>query len=171
MKKFLFLSAIFALLLIGGCKKKVVPVEVPPPPPPPVKQTEQEFVKGLVSKVSQLEPGKTLAVQIDKEKFISDKNSMEISLFPLEFVSPAEKPHVVKYLFPSVVWRYDEFQLPVVDLENYLTCTKPGEKVWILKESPDSKKPFKQIPTLLVDGKTVLDQNGDEMALRANWAK
>jgi hypothetical protein len=170
-KSFILIVFFFAIILGASCKKKVVPVEAPPPPPPPVKQTEQEFIKSLVAKASQLEPGKILTVQIDKSQFISDKESMDISLFPLEFITPAEKPFVVKYLFPSVVWRYDNQQLPVVNLENYITCTLPGEKVWILKNSPDPKKPFKHIPTLLVDGKIVLDQNGDEMPLRVNWDK
>jgi hypothetical protein len=170
-KSFILVMFFFALILGASCKKKVVIVEAPPPPPPPVKQTEQEFVKGLISKASQLEPGKILTVQIDKGKFISDKEGMNISLFPLEFTYSEGKPYITKYLFPSVVWRYEGYQLPVVNLENYITCTLPGEKVWILKNSPDPKKPFKHIPTLLVDGKVVLDQNGDEMPLRENWGK
>ncbi len=173
-KSFILVVFFFALILGASCKKKVAVVEAPPPPPPVVKQTEQEFVKGLISKASQLEPGKTLKVQIDKGKVISDESELSVSLFPLEFVSPAEKPYIVKYLFPSVVWRYDNFQLEVLNLPYYLDFTKPGEKVWILKKSPDPKKSFSHIPTLLVrmeKGEMVLDQNGDEMPLRENWGK
>lgn len=173
MKKFIFLIVILLLALGAGCKKKEVIVEAPPPPPPPPKQTEQELMKGFISMLPQLELGKAVSVQVDKEKFISEESEFSVSLFPLEFLTPAEKPYVVKYMFPSVVWRYDDFQLPIVDLENYFTCTEPGDKIWIIKESPDPTKPFEQVPTLLVEASEgkfwVLDQNGNEMPLRANW--
>lgn len=170
-KSIFLIAFIFALILGASCKKKEVIVEAPPPPPPPVKQTEQEFIKSLISNVSQLEPGRVLTIQIDKGKVISDKDKVEISLFPLEFITPAERPYIAKYMFPSVVWRYDGFQLEVLNWQYYLDLTTPGEKIWILKNSPDPKKPFNHVPTLLVDGKMVLDQNGDEMPLRANWGK
>lgn len=170
MKKFLFLLVIFVLALGAGCKKKEVPPPPPPPPPPVEKISERAFIKGLISMISQLEPGKTLTIQIDKEKVISNKDKVEVALFPLEFISPAEESYIMRYMFPSVVWRYDGFQLPIVDLENYLTCREAGEKVWIIKESPDPSNPFDHVPTLIVDG-LVLDQNGDEMPLRENWGK
>lgn len=176
MKKFLFLLVVFALALGVGCKKKEVSLSPPPPPPPPEKmQTEQDLMKGFISLIPQLEPGKVIAVQVDKEKFISDESEFSVSLFPLEFIYPEGQKYVLKYMFPAVVWKYPTFQLIVFDPENYLTCSEPGNKVWILKESPDSSKPFLHIPTLLVetkDGKFwVLNQKGYEMLLRANWGK
>ena len=175
MKKFLFLIVILLLALGAGCKKKEVVVEAPPPPPPPPKQTEQEYMKGFIRMVPVLELGEVTEVQIDKSRVISEENSFSVSLFPLEFLTPAEKPYVIKYLFPSVVWRYDDFQLPIVDLENYFTCTEPGDKIWIIKESPNPTKPFEQVPTLLVEtseGKFwILDQDGDEMLKREDWGK
>lgn len=169
MKKVLFLLVIVVLALMAGCKKKVEPVEAPPPPPPLPKQTEQEFIKGLVSHVPRLEPGKTLEVQIDKNQVLSNESKAEISLFPLEFISPAEKPYVVKYLFPAVVWKLTDSQLPVWDLPDYLDNTRPGEKIWILKDSPNPKEPFENIPTLLVkigEKELVLNNRGDEMPRR-----
>lgn len=171
MKKILFLVVILMFTLGVSCKKKVETVEAPPPPPPPiVKVDQQNFLKGLISRVPQLEPGKVVQVQVDKSRVISDETEFSVSLFPLEFLSPAEKPYVVKYLFPSVVWRFTDSQLPVWDLPEYLDNAKPGEKFWILKDSPDPNKPFNQIPTLLVEasgGKFwVLDHKGDEMRKR-----
>lgn len=168
-KSVILIVFLFALLFGAGCKKKEAPVEILPPPP--VKQTEQEAIKGLISNISQLEPGKVITVQIDKGKVISEESELSVSLFPLEFISPAERPYIAKYMFPSVVWRYDNFQLEVLNWSYYLDLTIPGEKIWILKDSPDPKKPFEHIPTLLVetmnkDKSWVLDQNGDEMRLR-----
>ena len=170
MKKFLFSVLIFALALGAGCKKKEVVVEAPPPPPPPEKQTEQEFVKSLVSMIPQLEPGKVLNVQINKERVVSGEVELSVSLFPLEFTPAEAKPYIAKYLFPSVVWWYDGQQLEVLDYPYFLNLTLPGEVVRILKESPNASKPFAHSPTLLIERKSgerqVLDKNGDEMPLR-----
>jgi hypothetical protein len=175
MKKIVFLIVIFVLALGAGCKKKVESVAPPPPPPPVVKMTQQDFMKFLVSMIPQLEPGAVKTVDVDKEKVISEESAFNVSLFPLEFLTPAEEKYIVKYMFPSVVWRGEDFQLPVVNPENYFTCREEGEKVWILKEAPKGTPPFENIPTLLVEteeGKFwVLNQNGDEMPLRANWNK
>ncbi len=175
MKKFLFLIVIFILALGAGCKKKVEPVAPPPPPPPVVKVTQQEFMKSLVSMIPQLNPGEVKTVNIDKGKVISEESSLNVSLFPLEFISPAEEKYIMQYMFPSVVWRWDDFQLEVLNLEEYFLHREPGEKVWILKESPKGTPPFKNIPTLLVENNNgefwVLDQNGDEIPLRMNWNK
>lgn len=175
MKKILFLVVILFIALGASCKKKEVTLPEPPPPPPPPKQTEQELIKSFTSLLPQLEPGEVITVQVDKSKFISDESEFQVSLFPLEFISPAEKPYIEKYMFPSVVWRFKDSQLGVYDLTDYLDNAKPGEKFWILKESPAGTPPFKQIPTLLVKKgsgeELVLDQNADEMLLRANWGK
>jgi hypothetical protein len=176
MKKVLFLMIVFVLALGAGCKKKAAPVEAPPPPPPPPKQTEQEAIKGLISNVPRLELGKILEVPVDKSKVISDETSFLVSLFPLEFIYPAGRKYVVSYMFPAVVWRLTDSQLLIRNLYEYLNYSKPGEKIWLLKNSPNPKVPFKHIPTLLVETKDkskfwVLDQTGDEMPLRANWGK
>ena len=153
MKKLVFLLIVFALALGAGCKKKQAPVEAPPPPPPPPpKQTEQQFISGLISHVPTLELGKTLEVQVDRSRVETSESSFMISLFPKEFIYPAGREYVIKYMFASVVWRLPDSQLLVEDLPSYLD-TKPGEKIWILKDSPDPNKPFNHIPTLLVENK------------------
>jgi hypothetical protein len=175
MKKLVFLLVIFVLALGAGCKKKVEPVVPPPPPPPVVKVTQQDFIKGLISMIPQLESGEVIPVQVDKEKVISEESIFNVSLFPLDFIYPEGKNYILKYMFPSVVWPGDGFQLPVVDPENLITCSEPGETIRIEKESPKGTPPFENIPTLLVEASEgkfwVLNQNGDEMPLRANWGK
>jgi hypothetical protein len=175
MKKILFLTTIFVLALVAGCKKKEVILPEPPPPPPPPKQSEQVFIQGFISLVSQLELGEVITVQVDKEKFISDELEFHVSLFPLDFAYPEGKDFVWKYMFPSIVWPGDGFQLPVVDPENLEICSEAGEIFRILKESPAGTPSFENIPTLLVvkgsGEKLVLNQNGEEMPLRANWGK
>ncbi|HNZ52161.1 MAG: hypothetical protein BWY36_00001 [Candidatus Diapherotrites archaeon ADurb.Bin253] len=175
MKKFVVLFAVFTLAIIAGCKKKVEPVVSPPPPPPIAKVTQQEFMKGLISMVPQLSPGEVKSVTIDKEKVISGESTLNVSLFPLEFIIPAEEKYIVQYMFPSVIWKWDSFQLEVINLEEYFLHREPGERIWILKESPKGTPPFKNIPTLLVENNNgefwVLNQNGDEMPLRMNWGK
>jgi hypothetical protein len=175
MKKYLFLSVIFALALAVGCKKKVESIAPPPPPPPPVEKvrSQQEFMKGLVSMIPQLKSGEVITVNVDKEKVTSNESKFYVSLFPLEFITPAEEKYIVKYMFPSVVWRYERFQLPIASLPNYFDCREQGEKVWFIKESPNSNQPFEHSPTLLVEAENkefwVLNQKGDEMPLRENW--
>ena len=175
MKKILFLFAVIALAFITSCKEKEVPSPPTPPPPPSPMLSQQEYLKGLVSMIPQLEPGEVIPVKVDKEKVFSEESVFNVSLFPLEFISPAEKPYIMKYLFPSVVWRFTDSQLGVYDLPDYLDNAKPGEKFWILKDSPAGTLPFKQIPTLLVEASEgkfwVLDQKGDEMPLRVDWSK
>lgn len=111
MKKFVVLFAVFTLAIIAGCKKKVEPVVSPPPPPPIAKVTQQEFMKGLISMVPQLSPGEVKSVTIDKEKVISGESTLNVSLFPLEFIIPAEEKYIVQYMFPSVIWKWDSFSL------------------------------------------------------------
>lgn len=176
MKKFLFLLVVFALALGVGCKKKEVSLSPPPPPPPPEKmQTEQNLMKGFISLIPQLEPGKVIEVQVDHSKFTSSEDKFYVSLFEKEFTDFAEERYLVNYMFPSVVTKYPTFQLEVLNLEEYFLHREPGEKVWILKESPAGTLPFDKIPTILVeasDGKFwVLDQKCYEMLLRANWHK
>jgi hypothetical protein len=137
--------------------------------------TQQEFMKSFISMVPQLTPGQVKTVSVDKEKFISEYSSFNVSLFPLEFITPEEENYLVQYMFPSVVWRWVDFQLEVLNLEEYYLHRESGEKVWILKESPKGTPPFENIPTLLVTADDesfwVLNQNGEEMPLRANWGK
>lgn len=169
MKKFVFLIVIFLLALGAGCKKKEVVVEAPPPPPPP-KQSEQVLIKSFASYLPQLEPGEVITVSVDHSKYLSNETEFRVSLFPLEFTDFAEEPYLVKYLFPSVVTKYPTFQLEVLNLYEYFLQRQPGEKVWILKESPAGTPPFEHIPTLLVEASNgkfwVTDQKGDEIRKR-----
>jgi hypothetical protein len=116
-----------------------------------------------------------MTILVDKDKFTSEESEFLVQLLPLDFVFPEGKDLVRKYMFPSVVWPGEGFQLPVVDPENLETCSDPGEIFRILKESPAGTPPFENIPTLLVvkgnGEKLVLNQHGNEMPLRANWGK
>ena len=161
------------LFIFAGCKKKEVEVKAEAPPPKP-KQTEQEFLKKQIDKIDQLmqaELGYELPIAVE-EGVTTTETGFLVSLFKEEFIAPAEQPYVSKYLFPSVVYRLGGIQLEVPNnAEVYAECVLPGEVIWILKQSPDPKKQFPQIPILLVWNKTktkfwVLDQNGDEMSLR-----
>ncbi len=175
MKKILFLAVIFALALGAGCKRKVEQAPPPPPPTPVEKQSQQEMMKSFVQIVSNLKLGEVIHFKVDREKFISDYSAFDVSLFPTEFFTSSEEKYLLKYMFPSVVWRWDEFQLQVLNLEEYYIHREDGGKVWILKESPKGTPPFKNIPTVLAEARDgnfwVLDQNGNEMPLRANFGK
>lgn len=175
MKKFFVLSVIFMLAFGVSCKKKEVAVEAPPPPPPVEKISQQEFMKSLISMVTQLNPGEVKTVNVDKEKVISEESSFNVSLFPLEFFNFKEENYIVKYLFPSVVWKWDDFQLEILNLEEYYLHRKAAKKVGILKESPKGTSPFDNIPTLLLEASNgkfwVLNQKGYEMPLRNNSGK
>jgi len=72
MKKLLFLSMFFVLILIlgVGCKKKEAPVvPPPPPPPPPVEISVQQFILSLADNpaVINLKEGEKVILQIPKE--------------------------------------------------------------------------------------------------------
>lgn len=72
MKKLLFLSMFFVLILIlgVGCKKKVAPVAPPPPPPPPpVEISVPQFILSLAGNpaVINLKEGEEIILQIPKE--------------------------------------------------------------------------------------------------------
>jgi hypothetical protein len=173
--KSFFLIVFFFALVFTSCKK------TPPPPlqlphfPPLHVQTEKEYLKDLLPTLSQLKEGERITIKVDNRHVSLIESELYASLFPLEFTDLAEERYLVRYMFRSVVTRYPTFQLKVLNLEEYFLQREPGEKVWILKESPAGTPPFDQIPTYLIEGKNgwfwVLEQNAEEIPLRANWGK
>ncbi len=170
---------ILAIVLGTSCKNKkdseevVVqePEKVEKPAPPP---TEEEFLQSAIPNLSKdLNEGELTTVSLPSG-VIPGQNSLKVSKFPLEFKSPEEKPYVEKYLFPSVVVLFESgTRMDYWDLPEYLLCWEKGDKVQILKESGVPGLVYEHVPTTLVQGSKdyfkVLDQNGEEMPLRAEW--
>jgi len=202
MKKILFLTVIFVLVLGAGCKKKEVALpETPPPPPPPKVQTTYDFMKEAASNLLLTDPERVFEVTV-KSKHVLDlkgipypsEKKFYFSLFPDVLSYPEASFFVVKYLFPSVKL---DWGMPIVDLQNYLTIAQNGDLFVFSKKSPDPSKPYEHSPMFLVrtnkempllnfgeeDNEPmllekikyqevwVLNQNGEEMPLRANWGK
>lgn len=201
-KSFFMIVFFFALVFVG-CKKKEVAVPEPPPPPPalPV-QTVYDFMKDCTSNLSLIEPGKVIEITVGAKKvldlkgnFYPPEKKFYFSLFPDTLSYPESSFFVTKYLFPSVKL---DWEMPIADLQDYLTIVQKGDLFVFSKTSPDPSKPYKYSPMFLVrtseempllefgeeDNEPVLlekieywevwvlDKNSrNEMPLRANWGK
>ncbi len=198
---FLIVIFVLALEAGCKKKEVTLPEPPPPPPPPPKVQTVYGFMKESVSNFPLIEPGKVIGITAGEKRVIDLKGNLYpsekkfyFSLFQDTLSYPESSFFVTKYLFPSVKL---DWGMPIADLQDYLTIVQKGDLFVFSKTSPDPSKPYKYSPTFLVrtseempllnfgeeDNEPtllekikhwevwVLDKNGNEMPLRADWRK
>jgi hypothetical protein len=143
MKKFVFMLAVIALVLITSCKQAPPPPPQPPPPPPvPTKTLEQFVMKiGDLPEVKNLKLGKTVEIALNPEIIISPpSNPAIVEKFKSEWTY-AELLKVNKQIPLTIVWGEPGSWLLVLDYNDLIDYKSmldsyPAAKFAVLDPKP-----------------------------------